>query len=460
VNYFLVTFDEVFLKSEKVSKKLIRILENQLREKGIKVIFKKRFKFLIPYNEEEKEKYREILKKTFGIKKIYEIKVFKDYNELISFLINYNFKEETFKFLVKRINKEFPKKSIELARELGSLFVKKGKKVDLKNPKKVFYLEIDDSFYFSDNFYYGLGGLPLGSQGKTLSLFSGGIDSPVASFLIAKRGIKPLLFFVYNGNPIVLFKTYLVYKKINEYLNTDFYYFSLNPSILKEIKKVKKGYKQLAFKYFLYKLSEFFANKNSLFTISTGENLSQVSTQTQKSLFLLSKTINKLVLRPLLTFDKDEIKKLAKELKTLHFSELIDEICTIEKKSVPFPDEKVFFEEIGKLNFNFEELVNKIRKFDKRKEEKLINLIKKFEEAKKEKKVFYFKDLEEKINDLILKKESFVLYCETGVKSWYFLFKKSKELNIELKDLLKFAFACSKKDLKTNFLELLGEVKE
>lgn len=461
MNYFLVTFDEIFLKSERVSRKLIKTLEKQLKEKGIKEIVKKRFKFLIPYKDEEKLRYKKILTKTFGIKKIYEVKKFKSYEELLKFLNNYSFNEKSFKFIVKRVNKNFPKTSLEVAKELGGLFSKKDKKVNLKNPEKIFYLEIDDCFYFSDTFYYGLGGLPLGTQGKTLALFSGGIDSPVSSFLIAKRGIKPFLFFVYNGNPIVLFKTFLVYKKINEYLNTEFYYFSLNVEILKEINKVRRGYKQIVFKYFLYKLAEAFSNKIGLISITTGENLSQVSTQTQQSLFLLSKTINKLVLRPLLTYEKDEIKQLAKKIETLKFSELIDEICTIEKSSVPFPKEKIFLEEIKKLNFDFERLSEKIKNFNGEKEKELIDIIKKFEKTKRENKIFSFDELKKKENEienLIKNKKSFIVYCKTSVKSWYYLVKKSRELNVDLKELIKFAFACSEKDLKVNFIDLLSEI--
>ena len=148
VNCFLITFDEIFLKSEKVSQRLLKLLEKQLKEKGIKKIIKKRFKFLIPFDNKDKAKYGEILKKTFGIKKIFEVKSFKNYDDLLKFLLNYNFEEKTFKFEVKRVDKKFSKTSIEVAKELGSLFVEKGKKVDLKNPEKIFYLEIDDNFYF------------------------------------------------------------------------------------------------------------------------------------------------------------------------------------------------------------------------------------------------------------------------------------------------------------------------
>ncbi|MEO2154363.1 MAG: THUMP domain-containing protein, partial [Nanoarchaeota archaeon] len=206
-----ITFDELFIKSEQVRRKLIdKFLEN-LKLVNIKPLKIERARIYF-----DKEHYNS-LKKIFGIKKIKFAYWFNNLDELKNFLSNFNF-QGSFKLEVKRIDKSFPKTSLEVAREIGSFLENKGFKVDLKNPENKFGIEIHkDKILFIYKEEKGLGGFPLGSQGETVSLFSGGIDSPVSSFLIAKRGIKPYYLFISNGNPIVEFKVWLVFNKINQY---------------------------------------------------------------------------------------------------------------------------------------------------------------------------------------------------------------------------------------------------
>ncbi len=440
----VATFDEIFTKSEQVRRKLLNILIDNLKEKGVNPLKVERLRLYFNVKD------LGVILKTFGIKKVYEGVLLKNYDELINYL-NSLVVKDSFKFVVKRIDKTFPKNSLEIARELGALLLSKNSEafVDLKNPRQVFYVEIHkDKVFFSYKQYEGLGGLPLKSEGKTLALFSGGIDSPVAVFSIAKRGVYPKLLFFSNGNPLVEFKVGLVFEKLNEYLNTELYVARFKADISDFLRDVRKGYKQIAFKYLIYKLSENFAKKEGLFSITTGESLGQVSTQTLKSLYLLDNSIDSLVLRPILAFDKDEIKKLAERIGTLSFSELIDETCTIEKHSIPEPDENTFMKEIKKLSI--EKLNLEVLNFDDIKES-LMNHVISFEKAKENFDIIEITNLKpKKIIELVKGKENVILVCKTGSYAWKIANKFFKERLRE-----GTLFAASRKDLKINYFELL-----
>ena len=435
----VISFDEIFTKSEKVSKKLLNLIEKQLKEKGIKILERKRFKFFLEYSQENLDK----LKKIFGIKVIYLGFCFDNYEELIKFLktnIN-NFINEktTFKIITKRHWKKFEKNSLEISKEIGELIVKlTNAKVDLKNSEKLFLIEI---YKNKTTFFYekinGLGGVPLNSQPKTLCLFSGGIDSPVASFLIAKRGSNQDFLFFNSSDLFYLSKVIKPFLVIREYLKTP-KFFVLNISkYIKEFQKIRKGYRQLALKWFFYKVAEEFCKKNKYKAIITGENLAQVSTQTIYSLDILNKITDLLILRPLLTFDKSEIKEIAQKIKTLEFSEKVDELCTIENSSIPFPNKKIFFDEIKKLNFDFSEIIKEIKEIKEEEIKQLINYEENLINKLKQTSFIYFEIKENtnlnQIKQKILenKEKTIILYCEKGRKS--FLVKQ--ELIKQLKNL-------------------------
>ncbi len=443
----VITFDELFTKSEKVRKKWLKIIENFLEKKRIKIIEKERFKYFLEYSEDNLNK----IKKIFGIKNIYTGYLFQKLDELTFFLKNNpskifktNEKKIKFKVKVKRHWKKIEKNSLELAKEFGSLIQQLTNwEVDLKKPNKVFLIEVfKDKVLFIHEIIEGLGGVPLTTQPKTLVLFSGGIDSPVASFLIAKRGSnQDFLFFNSAGNfylsqvlkPFSVLKSYLA--------NPNFYVLDISDYI-KEFEKIRNGYKQLALKWFFYKVAEKFVEKNSYKAFIVGESLAQVSTQTLSSLSILDKSVNCLILRPLIALDKLEIKKIAEEIGTLSFSEKVEELCTIETNSLPFPNEKIFREEIKKLNFDFEEIVNKIKKLEEKEIKEILKFQEKLIERLKERKFIEIRieklEKEEinKILDIVSKNKEklIILYCKTGRKAYLVkktLEKKLKNVKIE-----------------------------
>jgi len=445
----VLTFDELFTKSEKVRKKWLNILEKQLKEKGLELIGKERFKFFIEFSEENLKK----VKKIFGIRNIYLGFVFKNLSELKNFLEkDFNSIENelkdliegndfSFKIKTKRHWKKLEKNSLEISKEFGYLIQKLTNwPVDLENPKLTLIIEVfKEKVLFLYKKIEGLGGLPLNTQPKTLCLFSGGIDSPVASYLIAKRGSNQDFLFFNSAGDFYLSQVLKPFFVLKDYLiNPKFYVLDIS-EYLKEFEKVRKGYRQLALKWFFYKIAEKFVEKNKYKAFIVGESLAQVSTQTLNSLNILDKTVNCLVLRPLIALDKLEIKKIAEKIGTLNFSEKVEELCTIETNSLPIPNEKIFKEEIKKLDFDFEEIVNKIKKLEEEDIKDLLNFQERLIRTMKNKDLVEIKvkslDKEEleKIKEEILKNEKrlAILYCKTGRKAY--LVKKILEK--ELKDI-------------------------
>ncbi|MEM5832565.1 MAG: THUMP domain-containing protein [Candidatus Aenigmatarchaeota archaeon] len=362
-NSILVGVDEIWLKSEVKRKKLMKILLEDIKKRiNTEKIIEKRGRIIIDeYNDE----YLEKLKKVFGIKVIYPaIKVKSDIDEIskaaLILLENSNL---SFKVKTKRVYKGFSKNSLEVNREVGDFIVKnKNLKVDLKKPEKIIYVEIHKEFSFvSDKKIKCLGGLPIGSEGKAIMLFSGGIDSMVASILIGKRGINLDFLFINLGGNVMEYFIVRAFEKIKEYfpysklfiLDFDFENFF----------KIREGYRQICFKYLIYKVAEEFSKFNNYKAIVSGESIGQVSSQTFDSLILLENQIEVPILRPLISFNKDEIVELGKKFGLLEFR--APELCQLEKHSNAHPSENILKEEFSKLNIDFRDLIKNIREAKK-----------------------------------------------------------------------------------------------
>lgn len=236
---------------------------------------------------------------------------------------------ESFRVTCQRIDKDFPFNSLEVERTIGKIFCEQtGTPVNLKNPQLNFQVEVgEDSIYIFTEKIRGFSGLPYGSAGKLVSLISGGIDSPVATFLMMKRGVEPILLHFKISES----ETKKV-RKLKEILEE---YSAAREITLHEIDrddifkgKFDKLYKSRKFhsficlicKYLMHKKAAEIARAEKALGIITGDNLAQVASQTLKNLYAY-RTISGLpVYSPLISFEKEETVKMAKEIGTYEIS--------------------------------------------------------------------------------------------------------------------------------------------
>jgi tRNA uracil 4-sulfurtransferase len=336
-----ISLGEMTLKGFQTRSKFENILKENLKKTlNIKKIRKDGGKFLLEIEEEDKEKIKYKLKRIFGIATFSFVEEYKYTNidELKQKIKEKypNIKGKKFRITGKVLNQKGIN-SIELQKILGEVLFNEGGIVKLKDfDLEIFVYLRENKVQIYEEVHKGSYGLPLGSQGKVLVLFSGGLDSPVASYNIMRRGCKPVFLFINLGGKEHLTQVYEIYKKLcDEWakgIDIDFYVLDGKP-IVKLIKEnITPSYRQVVLKKCFYTAAEFFCFKNKCDAIITGENLGQVSTQTLKNLNAIQSGINKLIIRPLITYEKDEIINLAKFIGTYKLSSNIGELCNISDK--------------------------------------------------------------------------------------------------------------------------------
>jgi tRNA uracil 4-sulfurtransferase len=240
--------------------------------------------------------------------------------------------EVTFAIKARRADKTLPFTSQEAEKKLGQAIVDKtGWQVDLDNPDLTIFINIyqKDTFIFTEKIY-GLGGLPVGSTGGIIALLSGGIDSPVAAYQAARRGCNvEFLHFAVDlkkkDNKVVKLAASLSkYTLKSKLYIVPYTHFQL--AILD--KNIK--YELILFRRFMARVAEQLAKETKAEAIVTGDNLSQVASQTLPNLVTTSRAVTLPILRPLLTYDKNEIVELAKKIDTYETSiEPYKDCCSI-----------------------------------------------------------------------------------------------------------------------------------
>ena len=366
---YIIGISEIWTKSEKVRQLLIKKLVRNIKQRIPEAHFEVRRGRIIlrPFKEE----FTEILLKTFGIRYFSPVYIVPTKDEEIAKKcgeLAEKIKSKTFKVEVKRVWKGYPKVSLEIERALGSLMLEKNPnlKVDVKTPMTTVNVEIhhDITLIFYERIE-GYDGYPIGTQGKSLSLFSGGIDSPVAAWLMAKRGVHVDLLFLNLAGEVHRGAVCKVYNKLLDWVpRAKLYEVDGMPLIESIIQNVKSGYRQIVFKVYLYKIAEAVADKLGIDTLVTGESIGQVSTQTLDSLTLLDKYANKSFLRPLLAYNKEEIKGLAKIIGTLELSEKVPEVCMLEKHATANPKASILRQEVNKVKFSIDSILETLTEVD------------------------------------------------------------------------------------------------
>ncbi len=243
----------------------------------------------------------------------------------------------TFKINTQRSNKSFPVTSMDCSREIGAYVLEHfpQMKVKLGNPELEIKVKIHqhNSYVISKNIR-GIGGLPAGTNGHIVSLLSGGFDSPVASYLMSKRGCK-LTFVFFYAHPFVGED---VKEKINALANHLSRYqiktkLNIVPfgNIQKEISKTcRPAYRTNFFRLAMIKCANQLAKKIGADGLLTGDSLGQVSSQTIDSIILLDKTSELPVFRPLIGLNKQEIIDISKKIGTFDISKLQhDDACSM-----------------------------------------------------------------------------------------------------------------------------------
>ena len=319
------------------------------------------------------------LKEVFGIHSIvvcYKCnKSIEDINILAKELIN---KENitTFKVETNRADKSFKYNSLEVSKMVGAYLLKNANdlKVDVHNPEITLHVEIrDDNTYLYTKEIKGLGGYPVGIQGKGLLMLSGGIDSPVAGFLASKRGID--IDCIYFDSPPhtsleAKNKVITLAKKLCNYGNNiNLYVIPFTEIQLAIYKNIEPTYMITILRRMMYRISERVAKMTKSRIIINGESIGQVASQTLNSMYVINNVTSYPVIRPVACLDKLEIIEIAKNIDTYETSILpYEDCCTIfvPKHPVINPnlDKCIYFETLIDYEKLIDEAIENMTKID------------------------------------------------------------------------------------------------
>ena len=284
---------------------------------------------------------------------------------------NYAYEQgaRTFKIGVNRSNKGFEKKSMDYARELGAhvLINSPFEKVQMKDPDVQINVDIRKDVYVYTERIKTYGGLPIGSTGKGLVLLSGGIDSPVASFMMAKRGMR-INFVTFHSFPFTSKQALEKIKELTDILSiytgkTRLY--SMNILKMQEAinSKTKKELATILTRRVMMRLAERLSETMNYHALITGESLGQVASQTMGGLTCTNASMERIpVFRPLIGMDKTEIIDIAKEIGTYEKSiEPFEDSCVIFAPKHPVTNPKLedVLAEEAKIE-NYDELMEEI----------------------------------------------------------------------------------------------------
>ncbi|MBI3994876.1 MAG: tRNA 4-thiouridine(8) synthase ThiI [Nitrospirae bacterium] len=242
-------------------------------------------------------------------------------------------KFKTFRISARRGDKAYPLTSMELNVRLGRTVQEKTKaSVDLEQPELTIHVEIlqrEALVYFEK--LDGPGGLPVGVSGHVISLISGGIDSPVASYLMMKRGCT-IGFVHFHGHPHLTKASLEKAEELVQHLTRHQFESRLYAVAFGEIQRlivlsVPPPLRVVLYRRFMIRIAEEIAHRERAKAIITGENLGQVASQTLENLTVIQEAARLPILRPLIGFDKDEIIETAKAIGTYSTSILPDQDC-------------------------------------------------------------------------------------------------------------------------------------
>lgn len=303
---------------------------------GFKITKESGRMYIDGYSDELAEKVR----KTFGVIAVAEAEITeKDIDKIGEVAISQMKKlknVKTFKVESKRGDKKFPLQSLEISREIGGRILKntEGLTVDVHNPDIVVNVEVRDKAYIYTKQLKGVAGMPYGSAGKGVLLLSGGIDSPVAGYMMAKRGLE-LVCVYYHSHPYTSErakeKVVELARKLAVYTGSIKLYVAPFTEIqMQIIEKCKENELTIIMRRYMMQVAEQVAKKENALALITGESLGQVASQTLESMLVTNSDLEMPVFRPVVGMDKIDITEISREIDTFETSILpYEDCCTI-----------------------------------------------------------------------------------------------------------------------------------
>lgn len=273
----------------------------------------------------------------------------------------------TFKVNAKRADKAFPMKSPEICMELGGILLEKFPHltVDVKNPQVTVTVEIrDTNAYVHGENLKGAGGLPVGSSGKAMLLLSGGIDSPVAGWMMAKRGVHiEAIHYVsppYTSDRAQL-KVEQLCDKLTDYCGGIAFHCVPFTEIQEAIKdNCPEEFFTIIMRRLMMEIAQRIAAKDNCLALITGESVGQVASQTMAAIACTDAVCRIPVFRPLVGMDKTEIIEIARKIDTFETSTLpYEDCCTVFTPRHPKVRPQLSDVEKAQNSFDFEPLIQK-----------------------------------------------------------------------------------------------------
>ncbi|MEM0437746.1 MAG: THUMP domain-containing protein [Candidatus Micrarchaeia archaeon] len=346
MDVFLVSSSEIAIKGGPVRRRMGAMLEDNIRRAcggGARITTEFGKFVVVPKDERQMKCLSERLGKIFGVATFARAAV-----------IEFSCLEDLAKKICGRFGKEVAGKkfrvtasregahnftSVDVQKVVGAALCREGGKVSLKEYDVEVFVEVRGRrAYAYTKKEAGPGGLPLGSEGKVVVLFSGGIDSPVAAWAMMRRGCTPAFLFVNLGGKETLERAYEVYRKLADEwaFGNDLGFYCVDGGRIAEAikERVKPQLRQVVLKRAFYALAERLCRQLRCDAIVTGESVGQVSTQTIRNLAAIESGVQCLVLRPLIAYTKEDTVREARRIGTYERSILIGELCNISQGSV------------------------------------------------------------------------------------------------------------------------------
>ena len=350
---------------------LVRNIKKALGNE-IEKIYREYGRILVKEGEKvNHEMLKEKLAKIPGIENFsfaYEVDLDIEEMKKIAMEIAKNEKFSTFKISARRSNKEFPYSSMQINEIVGEEIKEKlNKKVKLENPELTIFIEVGNKkAYVYKEKHSGIGGLPVGSQGKVVALLSGGIDSPVAAWLMIKRGCSVVFIHFYNESLVSSpKKVEEIIEKLTEYqLSSKAYFIPFGTLQYEIIKNVQSKYRMIIYRRVMTKIANEIASMEKAKAVVTGDSMGQVASQTLENIHCIYDASDLPVLSPLIGMDKREIIDMAKKIGTYEISiKPYDDCCSF--MVAKHPATKASLDKIKemekKIIFGIEEIIEKAR---------------------------------------------------------------------------------------------------